>query len=222
MGKFKKKYQLPFSETLTILAGLLKDKTKILEVGPGKQNKFSLATHSCGAETCDFSADPLPYKDKEFDFIYCRHVLEDLYNPFLLMQEMSRVGKAGYIETPSPLAEMTRGVDEGESVSSSKWRGYHHHRYFVWNHEDILNFLTKYPIVEYFETNDSEIERVLNNYPSSWNTYYLWTDKIKYKYFQHHLDASITEGKYGMLIKQGIQQGATSSYHFFNSRKDTK
>ena len=30
----------------------------------------------------DFSKDKFPYDDKEFDFTYARHVLEDLYNPF--------------------------------------------------------------------------------------------------------------------------------------------
>jgi len=216
----KKKYHSPFPETITILTDLLKGKTKILELGPGKTNKFSLATHSCGVETCDFSVDPLPYEDKEFDFIYCRHVLEDLYNPFLLMQEMSRVGKAGYMETPSPLVEMARGIDGKEGIPPSPWRGYHHHRYFVWNHEGVLNFLTKYSLVEYLKTNDPEIERILNDDPFAWNTHYLWTDKIKYKHFQHHIDASITKGKYGDLIKKGIEQGINNSYKFFKDREE--
>jgi len=216
----KKKYHDPLPETITILTDLLKDKTKILEVGPGEKNKFALATHSCGAETCDFSADPLPYKDKEFDFIYCRHVVEDLYNPFLLMQEMTRVGKAGYIEAPSPLVEMTRGIDGNQEGTSSPWRGHHHHRYFVWNHQNILNFLTKYVVVEYARTEDGEMEKFLNEDPFAWNTYYLWNDKIKYKHFQHHLDASITQGKYGDVIKKGIKQGIDNSYQFFKDRED--
>jgi len=218
--KFKKKYHAPFAETYDILKELLKGKTKILEVGPGRVLKFPLATHSCGSETCDFSADPLPYKDKEFDFVYCRHVVEDLYNPFLLMQEMSRIGKAGYIETPSPLVEMTRGIDGKDGVPPSQWRGYHHHRYFVWNHEGVLNFLTKYPIVEYAQTNDAEMERVLNKHPFTWQTYYLWIDKIKYKHFQHHLDASMVKGKYTALIEKAVQQSNTNSYHFFKDREE--
>jgi hypothetical protein len=216
----KKKYHDPLPETITILTDLLKDKTKILEVGPGEKNKFALATHSCGAETCDFSADLLPYKDKEFDFIYCRHVVEDLYNPFLLMQEMTRVGKAGYVEAPSPLVEMTRGIDGNEEVTSSPWRGHHHHRYFVWNDGEVLNFLTKYVVVEYARTEDGKMKKFLEDYPGAWNTYYLWNDKIKYKHFQHHLDASITEGKYGDLIKKGIEQGINNSYQFFKDREE--
>jgi ubiquinone/menaquinone biosynthesis C-methylase UbiE len=50
----------------------------------------------------------LPYEDKEFDFVYCRHVLEDLIYPFRVIKEMQRVAKAGYIETPSPMAELKK------------------------------------------------------------------------------------------------------------------
>ena len=54
--KFEKKYHDPFPETFTILKALLKDKTKILEVGPGRMLKFPLATDSCGSETVDFQS----------------------------------------------------------------------------------------------------------------------------------------------------------------------
>src|ERR1700733_6220826 len=91
--------------------------------------------------------DPLPFGDKAFDFAYCRHVLEDLYNPFLLCTEMARVAMAGYIQTPSPLAEVCRGVD-GNSPS---WRGYQHHRFLIWDRNGILCFLSKYPIIEYVQ-----------------------------------------------------------------------
>jgi hypothetical protein len=57
-------------------------------------------------------SEKLPFADKEFDFVYSRHVLEDSWNPFALCEEMSRVGKSGYIETPSPIVELGRGVDQ--------------------------------------------------------------------------------------------------------------
>ena len=90
---------------------------------------------------------------------------------------------------------------------------------FVWNHEGVLNFLTKYPVVEYAQTNDAEMERVLNKHPFTWQTYYLWTDKIKYQHFQHHLDASMVQGKYTALIEKAVQQSNTNSYQFFKDRE---
>ena len=48
----------------------------------------------------------LPFKDKEFDFVYCSHVLEHVHNPKQACQEIIRIGKRGYIETPTRLSDM--------------------------------------------------------------------------------------------------------------------
>lgn len=53
----------------------------------------------------------IPVKDKAFDFVICRHVLEHMEEPAVLLKELMRVGKAGYIETPSPLMEKLYGWD---------------------------------------------------------------------------------------------------------------
>ena len=43
----------------------------------------------------------LPFRDKGFDFVYCAHVLEVVDNPLKACREIMRVGKRGYIETPT-------------------------------------------------------------------------------------------------------------------------
>ncbi|MCC6503467.1 MAG: class I SAM-dependent methyltransferase [Deltaproteobacteria bacterium] len=50
--------------------------------------------------------EKLPFKDKEFDFVYCSHVLEHVSDPKLACQEIIRIGKRGYIETPTRLSDM--------------------------------------------------------------------------------------------------------------------
>ncbi|WP_207427307.1 bifunctional 2-polyprenyl-6-hydroxyphenol methylase/3-demethylubiquinol 3-O-methyltransferase UbiG [Pedobacter sp. SYSU D00535] len=47
----------------------------------------------------------LPFKDKEFDYVICCHVLEHVENPEQFVAEQSRVAPRGYIETPSLLGE---------------------------------------------------------------------------------------------------------------------
>jgi SAM-dependent methyltransferase len=44
---------------------------------------------------------PYPFKEKEFDFIICSHVLEHLDDPVRVCAEFSRIAKAGYIEVPN-------------------------------------------------------------------------------------------------------------------------
>jgi len=43
----------------------------------------------------------LPFRDKYFDFVYCSHLLEHVDDPIKACKEIIRVGKRGYIETPT-------------------------------------------------------------------------------------------------------------------------
>src|SRR5882672_7035798 len=131
----------PIPAVVDWLTNRLPPEAKVLEIGPGHAPFFRADTFVDFAPwpiqgvapeklvKCDIATEPLPFEDKSYDFIYCRHVLEDMWNPFHLSKEMERVGKAGYIETPSPIAELCRGVDGG----APPYRGYHHHRWVVWN-----------------------------------------------------------------------------------------
>ena len=47
----------------------------------------------------------LPFKDNEFDYVICNHVLEHVENPAQFLKEQARVAKRGYIEVPSLLGE---------------------------------------------------------------------------------------------------------------------
>jgi SAM-dependent methyltransferase len=49
--------------------------------------------------------EALPFPNKSFDYIIASHVLEHSQNPARFLDELSRVGKRGYIETPLPLRE---------------------------------------------------------------------------------------------------------------------
>lgn len=73
----------------------------------------------------DVCNGPLPFPDKTFDFVICRHTLEDLRDPIHVCREMNRVARAGYLETPSRLYESIRGVER-------PWYcGHYHHRWLV-------------------------------------------------------------------------------------------
>lgn len=53
----------------------------------------------------ELDAQQLPFRPNVFDYIICRHVLEHLPEPERFFHEVGRVGKAGYIETPSLIWE---------------------------------------------------------------------------------------------------------------------
>lgn len=192
-------------------------KAKVLEIGPGKYPfpranvsvDFSSVAKQKGIIACDLNNETLPFEDKSFDFVYCRHVLEDMYNPFHACEEMSRVAKSGYVETPSPMAEMTRGID---GLNAPDYRGYHHHRYIIWANDGELHFVAKYPLIEYLSIDDAKLVHEMRGSPGYWNTYYLWDDEIKVK---HHQDP----GEYHNDMTQAINQSKRSAHDFWVNNK---
>jgi hypothetical protein len=214
--KLNKKYWWPIKNITEYICNHIPEGCKVLELGPGAV-PLPKATHFCGwsdkekekfdnYKVVDFSTDKLPYKDKEFDFVYARHVLEDLYNPFNCMDEMSRVAKAGFIECPSPIAEVCRDVENWKDFVQDdiKLRGYSHHHYIVWN-DGKLNFLHKFPVIERMQLIDEDYTYELLKNPYNWNTYYIWKDKIEYKNYNHPQDYSHPGGiQYPELIIKGF------------------
>jgi len=226
------KYYAPIKDTYSFLAKLIKPNSKVLELGPGHVS-FPNATHFCGWDdeeskklpnykVVNFSEDTFPYEDKEFDFVYARHVLEDLRNPIHCIKEMSRIAKAGYVETPSPLIEMSRNADNYDnSEEGRKWRGYQHHYSFVWNN-GVLNFLHKYTIVEFIDINEDVLIKQLEQ-PIFWNTYYLWKDKIEYMLHEHPKDfLKPSNQSYPDLIVKAISEAGNNAETFYKLLEKNK
>ncbi len=87
-------------------------------------------------DICD--RQPFPFPDKFFDFVVCSHVLEDIRDPIWVCSEISRVGKAGYIETPSRLYETSYGIEAKDSAGAV------HHRWILDLDGSKLRFTMKY------------------------------------------------------------------------------
>jgi len=193
---------------------------KFLDVGPGLV-PFPGATHMidhldrkiAGVQNIKLNVceESLPFSDHEFDFVYCRHVLEDINNPDFLFRELRRVGKAGYIETPSPMAELTKRVDSHGKDSS--YRGYIHHRHIIWNVNDgVLRILPKFPIVEHLDRPDSYWSDLRD--PYAWNSYFMWGKGTppemdhgppNYKVLYNDIDYNI-HNDYNRMLDQAINE----------------
>jgi SAM-dependent methyltransferase len=86
-------------------------------------------------DICDHA--PYPFPDKFFDYVICSHTLEDVRDPLWVCAEIMRVGRRGYIEMPSRLAETCRGVEPGLV-------GWSHHRWLVEIAGTHIRFVMKY------------------------------------------------------------------------------
>ncbi|HLH31396.1 MAG TPA: class I SAM-dependent methyltransferase [Terriglobia bacterium] len=112
----------------------------------------------------------LPFSDKYFDFVYASHVLQNTEDPVRASLEIMRVGKRGYIETPTfgkdALFAWARNIQRWhvcaigprlcffeyterqlDGINSNVWRdlinGRKHHplQDAFWNNQDIFNVM---------------------------------------------------------------------------------
>ena len=106
---------------------------KILDLGCSNANFWPEANHF--ADIHDYREDfkiknlkftkiepdkKLPFKEKEFDYIICAHVIEHVNDPIFFKQEIERIGKSGYIELPTRLNDnIVFGCDE--EIYGHKW-----------------------------------------------------------------------------------------------------
>lgn len=78
-------------------------------------------------DICDH--EPWPFADDAFDLAVCSHTLEDVRDPVWVCHELSRVAKAGYVEVPAPVEELTWGVH-------GPWAGWTHHHWITEREDD--------------------------------------------------------------------------------------
>jgi len=120
--------------------------------------------------------EKLPFKDKSFDFVVARHVLEHSESPQAMLNEMQRVGRAGYIETPSELCERLNSKKE-------------YHRWLV-NFIDGELVLRRRCENDYFGLgmlfeklfeNDRDFRKMFYAHEKLWLVKYHWESEIKYR-----------------------------------------
>eukprot|EP00931_Biecheleriopsis_adriatica_P005777 TRINITY_DN107264_c0_g1_i1.p1 TRINITY_DN107264_c0_g1~~TRINITY_DN107264_c0_g1_i1.p1 ORF type:complete len:183 (-),score=42.86 TRINITY_DN107264_c0_g1_i1:28-576(-) len=78
----------------------------------------------------------------KFDFSVCTQTLEDLPQPGLAVEFLSRISKEGVVTTPTKYLEMQRGVQ-------GPWRGFLHHRWVMTVKDGTLNGFPKVPVLEH-------------------------------------------------------------------------
>ena len=74
-----------------------------LHIGPSEHRYTDLSNSKKPIVVADIH--DLPFREKQFDFVYCCHVLEHVHNPVAACRELMRIGKRGFIETPTMMKD---------------------------------------------------------------------------------------------------------------------
>ena len=150
--------------------------------GSEKFNKNTWIIH----DIC--SRKPFPFKDKQFDFVFCSHTLEDLKDPAWVCSEIIRIGKRGYIETPSRWIESKTRVG-GTLKFPQKLAGYFNHLWFVEVINNELVFTSKNPLIHVLK--DFQIKNVISPILE-----FFWENEFKYR---EKLILSVNDAVYDLL-----------------------
>lgn len=129
-------------------------------------------------EKLDFGKDKFPFPNKYFDFVFCGHTIEDLYDPRLAVSEMARVAKRGLFVTPSRGREMeyTKFDVTDWLTGGVRVPGHAHHHWFVENKDQALRITPKhYPLLY-----SPEFQVTKWNGPVECEYYWEGTPRIKF------------------------------------------
>jgi len=105
------------------------DATHLVDLLPDDDSERGKPLKLLGRPIIRGTVEALPFRDKSFDYVYACHVLEHTKDPATACNELMRIARAGYIETPSPFYE------QGYNYPHSN-RGWDFHRWFVWVLDD--------------------------------------------------------------------------------------
>ena len=196
----------------------IKKSDRVLEVGSGHNPSFRSNViverfidnnyHRCGdvmiypyQEFVNANGEDLPFKDKEFDYVICNQVLEHVDNPEKFINELTRVAKRGYIETPSLIGEFLFPKESHRWVileidnklvfyDKEKMPGDYKNNYG----ELFLNYLP-YKSFSYKLLSYSEGSLMLNRYEWSGGVEFLVNPKDDYylSYFEKKWDRNMVE-----------------------------
>jgi len=116
------------------------------------------------------------FHDKIFDFVIARHVLEHSDDPAKMLNEMERVGKAGYIETPSELAERLNA-----KKSYHKWLVNVIDGKLVLKPKRDEDYFGLGLLLDYLFKNNVDFRRLFMSTEKLWYVKYHWNGKIEFE-----------------------------------------
>ena len=172
----------------TYIENLLSQKKdwKILDIGCG-YSANNYATTICDVQDLSnfyknknfviLKNNDLPFKDNQFDFVICSHVMEHVKDLKYFIKEIERVSKRGYIELPTKLEDNLVFENKKEHL----WQ---------MDFDDVNHKLLISKKIQFLEPvlTVSTIQKMRKYFKSSLVLELLWENKIEYEFIEENQD----------------------------------
>jgi len=140
----------------------------------------------------------LPFEDKSYDFVYCSHLLEHVEDPIRACTELMRVGKRGYVETPSIMSDVLFSWAKG----MHKWITLviaNRIVFLEYGERLILGIRNPYWGESIFSRRYHPLQNVFFNNMDIFNNSLMWRDYFEYSVF--YLDGRMEHSQYSAEIE---------------------
>lgn len=126
----------------------------------------------------------LPFKDKVFDYVIASHVLEHTPYPEKFLEELQRVARGGFIETPDAFMERINPYKDHRLEVTVREEGLIIRKKSAWIYDAEL--------VELYEKRAKAIitRETIPRHAAEFHMRYFWRDIIKYKVLNPEVDAN--------------------------------
>lgn len=142
-----------------------------LSLGNVQRASNSKTIHDIGFFV-DSDAAKMPFRNKEFDFSFCSHLLEHVEDPGAVIKEIARISKSGYVEIPNGIIETIKPFDS--------------HLWFVFQDKKKLIFVRKTKKQhEILHANGNKYQSLLNKIEEPFIRLY-WKNKIEYEVIDNY------------------------------------
>ncbi|WP_406684235.1 methyltransferase domain-containing protein [Seonamhaeicola sp. MEBiC1930] len=184
---------------------------KVLEIGPGatpfsrsdvflelkyetEEERIAQSGHVGILETDKqvvyYDGGKFPFKDNEFDYVICSHVLEHVDDVDVFLSEIQRIANKGYLEFPTIYYDYIYNFPE--------------HKMFLLENDGVINWMTKEesglnkfsPVHKFFyRTCELKYYDAINDFKNYFFQGFEWFDKIKSRHVNkiesltYHMDA---------------------------------
>lgn len=154
-----------------------------------------------------YSGDRFPFKDKQFDYVICSHVLEHVEDVPLFLSEVMRVAKKGYLEFPTIYYEYLYNIEEHLNVLVYR------DGVILWCKKSITPMSQLAPLTDFFRTAQFKGYRMQNEINQAWHHGFEWFETIEHKqvntwqelcYSKNELEKVITQPGNNHVEKLGV------------------